>query len=114
MYGDLLALCAVKQDIHDLLWQLFNRCIERKVILSCKGFKIHRGNGAAFHRPAAALDRTLTNGFCRIGNDAVDVDLHEYAQPRAFFTSAERIVEREHSRTQFINADAVFGAGIVL
>ena len=56
----------------------------------------------------------VKNAQILVRNYKVGIDRHGEAETGAGLTRARGIVERKHSRGQFLDAYAVFGAGITL
>ena len=113
-HRDLLALRAVQQNVDDLRRQLADRRIERKVVVLGERVHVHRGDRAALHRPAAALEAALADREPVIRDDQRRVDAHENAEARALRAGARGVVEREHARRKLFDADAVLRARVVL
>src|SRR5690606_21020259 len=67
-----------------------------------------------FEVPSTYPYGAFIDGFRPVGDDKVRVDLHERPEAVALRACAIGIVEREHPRRQFLDADAAVGAGEVL
>ncbi len=111
---DLFALCAVQQDIHDIVGQLADGSIQGEMVVLRKAPHIHGGNGTALHGPAAGLQTAFIDGKPLIGNDQLGIDAHEHPQACTLLAGPEGVVEGEHSGGKLVNADAVLRAGIIL
>ena len=111
---DFLALRSVEQDIYDLVGQVGDGGVEREFVVLRQAVEVHRSDGIALHSPAAALETALIDGQPAVREDLLRIDLHEYAEPGAFGTRAVGVVEREHTRGELLDADAVLGAGVIL
>ncbi len=77
--------------------------------------KIHFCNSASIHLgPAVGVDGTLPNGEILIGYEKILINGDIGAEAGTLWAGTERVVEGEHRRLQFGDADTVFWAGIVL
>ena len=112
--ADFLPFCAVKQDVNDVWRQFFNRRIKRKMVMLCKPFHVHGGNGVTLHGPSAGFQAAAADGKRLVRQNALRVDFHKNAEARALGAGAERAVKRKHARGQFFYADPVLRAGVIL
>ena len=114
MNRQLFVARAVEDFLHHVVADVPDGLAQREFVMSRERFIVHRRNGAALHRPAAAFNRALLDAFIPVGNYFVLVDFEENAQTRAFRARAEGIVEGEHARREVVNADSVVGTGVFL
>ena len=63
--------------------------------------------------PTAGADSSLPDSLVLIRENKVGIDTVKLAESGAVRTSAERVVEREHSRHELVHADVVLRAGVI-
>ena len=108
------AFASVKKNINCLFGQILHRNVEGEIIFLRKSFIIICGDSAFVIIPAGSVNSAFTDGKILVRKDKIRIHLHENTETGAFFTGTERIVEREHSRGEFINGCAVIRACVVL
>ena len=114
-HGDLIP-CTVHQHAIGLFRQVLDRRIHAEMVLIRKDPQQSAGETILlFDRaPARDSDRAIHQGQFPVRNDQVLVELHLAADAGACRAGAEGIVEREHARLQFFDADTAVRAGQVL
>ena len=97
-HTQLLAFCAVKDDIHHITGKAADRRGQGEMILLCQRLKIHPEDGiCSGAAPAGSLNGTIKDGKALIRNDQVLIRHQLEAQTGTAGASAGGIVEGEHS-----------------
>ena len=74
---DLFAFGSIQKDVHNLFWQVFDRSVQREMIVVCKALEIQLGDSPFRIVPSACLDCTFPNGLTFIRDNQVRVDAHK-------------------------------------
>ena len=106
-----VAVVAEKDDVEDILRQVFKRRIERKTVRLRKSLELHLRHMSRV--PAAHLYRAVFEGFVPVGDEQVYVDFVAESESAAFGTRTVRIVEREQSRREFFKTQIAIGASVL-
>ena len=114
---DLISLLAgaIHQKVILLGGKLLNGGIQRKAVPLANSGKQRTIPAFLFQRfEPVDGDGSAAQGEFFIGNEPVDGDALHFPQPRTMRTGADGIVEREHTRLQLAEGNAVLLAGIGL
>ena len=112
---DTFAVCTVQNRVFLRTSEFFPGCIQRKAVMLGKCLIIHLGNRSRIADiPAGSLDCAASDGEFLIRDDHCRVDFHKRSQTGTLGAGTLRVIEREHSRFQFADRNAMFRAGIRL
>ena len=109
-----LALRAVHYLIYCRLGYLRNRLVNGESVLLGKGVDVHCGDCALGVVPAGRLYCTAADSKSGVRHDEIRVHSAVASQTGALGAGSVGIVEREHSRHQFLNGNSVLRAGVAL
>ena len=111
----LLTLRAVQKNVYSVFVEVFNRLVKGYAVGLRNCVEIHHGDRAFFKAvPATGFDCALSYRKVFVRDNKLRVYLFEHAQTCTLFASTERIVEREHSRSQLVDRYAMLRAGVIL
>ena len=114
-HAQLFPLGAIEDHVHHVLGQVLHRFRQGKMIFLRQRLKIHTEDGIRPGAlPAGRLNRAVENGLVLVRNHQIGVGDELEAQTGAAGAGTRRVVEGEHSRLQFRQADAAVLAGVVL